>query len=157
VSCNKFPFFYPFFLSSFCYLSIFDTQSSSLPCAHLAWRSGRGYVFHEYKWEKRHYPWKIIPQPRTPLSALISGPIVGGPWEENDRTPRSISERWFDTICPPQDTKTINASTAKDPVRGKDAKELANYWVNLLKNTSDRRVNVVDDKKDDYPQTFDLW
>jgi len=90
---------------------------------------------------------------------LLAGPTAGGPWSINDNAPRSISKRWFDAVCPPEDTKVIVASDAKDPIRGSDAKKTLEYWVKLLNDTAERCVDVVngDFSKDNHPQTFDLW
>ncbi|KZS86625.1 hypothetical protein SISNIDRAFT_420678 [Sistotremastrum niveocremeum HHB9708] len=134
-----------------------------LLCNHLAWRSGRGYVFQDYVWKPEYYPWRIKswPWPHTPLSALISGPISGGSWDQNDTTPRSISEEMFDKFCPPEDTEKIDTDVVKEGIRGDmtDGRVIMEKWVKTLKESPKRCVDVRPSLsgKDGYPQTFDLW
>src|SRR5277367_2767587 len=90
----------------------------SLLCAHLAYESKRAYVFQEYHWAREHYPFPFEPTPtewapRTPLNALISGPIAGGPWDDGDPAPRSVSEDYFELVCPPEDRDIINTREVK--------------------------------------------
>ncbi|KIJ54042.1 hypothetical protein M422DRAFT_154220 [Sphaerobolus stellatus SS14] len=130
-----------------------------LLCSHLARRSNRAYVFQDYAWNPEHFPWKFDGVPYTPLNALMAGPTVGGPWNINDKSPRAISSRWFDKVCPPEERTIIRASDAKDPIRGKDAKTTMDYWAKILEDMPDRCVEFVngDMEKDHWPQTFDLW
>ncbi|KAF8529746.1 hypothetical protein BU17DRAFT_6062, partial [Hysterangium stoloniferum] len=126
--------------------------------SHLAWRAKRSYVFQPYEWRQWYFPWNVTTwTPHTPLNALIAGPTAGGPWSANDPSPRAISETWFDTACPPEDTFTIEAVTAKNPVREHNADEVMEYWVKLLDEHPSRCINVVSGQGDDFPQTFDLW
>ncbi|PSR92063.1 hypothetical protein PHLCEN_2v4779, partial [Hermanssonia centrifuga] len=76
--------------------------------AVLVYATGRSYVFDNYTWDRdggdyAEYNGKKIPS-RIPLSALISGPIVGGPFSDDDRTPRAVIKEYWDEICP---NKTI--------------------------------------------------
>ncbi|KAK7033761.1 hypothetical protein R3P38DRAFT_2520195 [Favolaschia claudopus] len=79
--------------------------------AHLAYVSGRGYVFRDYYWSAEHYRWPrekwTSDQPHTPLNAIVSGPVSGGPFDAGDPAPRAISEEWFDVVCP------VNALTSQ--------------------------------------------
>jgi len=136
-------------------------QFSSLLCSHLAWRAKRAYVFQDYVWDPTHYPWRIAPWPwpHVPLSSLAAGPLVGGSWREGDATPRSVNERWFDSVCPPEDTEVIDTDVAKEPIRNTDAKYVLEHWVRLLDESPKRCVNIGVNvsKTDSFPQTFDLW
>jgi len=84
--------------------------------AHLAHKFRRGYVFHDYRWSIDQFPWPgdILSDterkdlPRTPLSAFISGPAVGGSWDDSD-APRAISQGWWNTACPPDERTRIEA------------------------------------------------
>lgn len=135
----------------------------SLLCNHLAWRSGRGYVFQDYVWKPEYYPWRIKnwPWPHTPLTALIAGPIAGGSWDLNDPTPRSISEEHFEKFCPPEDTEIIDTDVVKEGIRGDmtDGKIIMEKWVKTLRESPKRCVDVKPSLsgKDGYAQTFDLW
>jgi hypothetical protein len=118
-------------------------------------------VFQDYVWKPEYYPWRIPtwPHPRTPLSALIAGPTSGGSWPEGDDTPRSVSEEWFDTVCPQEDTEVIDVDLAKEPIRDADGKYVLEHWLRLLNESPKRCVEIVGEvsKKDHFPQTFDLW
>lgn len=129
-----------------------------LLCSHLAWRANRSYVFQDYIWKIEYFPWKVYGQvPRTPLNALIAGPTAGGPWSVDDPSPRAISDVWFHTVCPESEVISIDASQMKNPVRGKTADLVMDYWVDLLSNHPARCIEVVSGSGDDFPQTFDLW
>jgi len=129
--------------------------------AHLAWRSKRAYVFQDYEWKVEYYPWKVAdwPWPRTPLSALISGPPVGGPWGEGDETPRSIHIDHWDAVCPPEETEIIDSDVGKEPVFWESGVTVMNHWVRLLNDSPKRCVDIQPSLsgKDGFPQSFDLW
>ncbi|KAF8529730.1 hypothetical protein BU17DRAFT_73045 [Hysterangium stoloniferum] len=127
-----------------------------LLCTHLAWRTKRAYVFQNYMWKKDFFPWSVPSAPYTPLNALIAGPTAGGPWSSTDNSPRSISLIWWDKVCPEEDIGYIDAATAKNPVRGKDAKAVMDYWVKLFNDMPQRCIYVRPGSGDDFPQTFDV-
>jgi hypothetical protein len=132
---------------------------NSLLCAHLAWRVKRAYVFQDYVWKPEYYPWRIRewPWPRNPLNTLISGPTAGGPWGPSDDTPRSVSEDWFDVVCPPKERELIVSTDVKAPVNSQDGKTMMDHWVYRLMQSDARCVEVVAKKGDHFPQVFDLW
>ncbi|KAJ7889122.1 hypothetical protein B0H14DRAFT_2243318, partial [Mycena olivaceomarginata] len=70
---------------------------------HIAYVSGRAYVFQDYYWAHEHYQWPkqkwVNVAPRTPLNAIVPVPVAGGPFEADDPAPRAVSEAWFDVIC----------------------------------------------------------
>jgi hypothetical protein len=70
----------------------------------LAHAANRSYVFDDYIWNPdgslySDYNGKLIPS-RTPLSALLSGPMVGGPMPPGDDAPRAVSKEFFHKVCP---------------------------------------------------------
>ncbi|KIJ54043.1 hypothetical protein M422DRAFT_241303 [Sphaerobolus stellatus SS14] len=135
-----------------------------LLCAHLAWRANRAYVFQDYVWERIHFPWKVKTFPwvfktstRTPFNALVAGPTAGGPWEQGDNAPRSISSAWFDVVCPPKKRKIIDVASTKDPIRNYKGDGVLNHWIKVLTDIEDGCVEVVRGRiGDDYPRIFDL-
>ncbi|KAL0064325.1 hypothetical protein AAF712_008771 [Marasmius tenuissimus] len=134
-----------------------------LMCAHLAYISGRAYVFQEYYWKSDYYTWprsqfRTNP-PRTPLNALISGPASGGPFEPDDPAPRSVSEKFFDKVCPKSERKILHTEDYKPQIGWASGIEILNYWAKILREEPARCVEIVpaDRKIDDFPQTFDLW
>ncbi|KAJ6589134.1 hypothetical protein B0H19DRAFT_1206159 [Mycena capillaripes] len=131
--------------------------------AHLAYMSKRAYVFSEYVWAPVHYPWPPVQQPdggpRTPLNALLSGPMAGGLWDEGDDAPRSISERWFDVVCPTSERRLIYTPDVKPAVANLDGDALFVHWQNILLEAPERCIEVIPPTPDidHLPQTFDLW
>ncbi|KIY66967.1 hypothetical protein CYLTODRAFT_354117 [Cylindrobasidium torrendii FP15055 ss-10] len=143
-----------------------NVLSELLMNAHLAHEAGRGYVFPEFTWEPSHYPWKFYEDeeleregwpPRTPLNALMSGPVSGGPWEWNDRTPRSISWKHFDIICPPNERVQVNSSTVKKGMEWSEGGDILSRWTSTLKDIPDRCVEILPSDDDGFPQIFDMW
>lgn len=129
--------------------------------AHLAYVSNRSYVFQDYVWKPEHVPfprseWLEDP-PRTPLSALIAGTVVGGPFGKGDRAPRSITLNWFDMICPHSERRIFRTGDIKPGLAWKEGIEIFNTWVKLLGEAPERCVEVQASGDDSFPQTFDLW
>lgn len=133
--------------------------------AHIAHESGRGFVFPDYWWEPTHYPFTFTEEekkhyywpPLTPLNALLSGPVAGGPWEATDDTPRSINQEFFDSICPRHERRFLNTSDVKHGLGGAEASAVLEAWSTKLRELPDRCVEVVGSPDDSFPQSFDLW
>jgi len=130
---------------------------------HLAYESRRAYVFQSYIWQEHHYPWprgrmREFP-PVTPLNAILSGPPVGGPWENGDDAPRAVSTTWFDIVCPPSRRRLIIVHDVKRLINDADGIDLFNHWKNLLLDAPESCIEIVPDPtvKDDFAQVFDLW
>lgn len=132
---------------------------------HLAYESKRAYVFQPYIWKESHYSW---PQgtyrnnefpPHTPLNAIISGPSAGGAWDEGDDAPRSISEEWFDVVCPKKERRIINTREVKPIIGWAEGIDIFDHWKKLLLDAPERCIEIEPEhyKKDFFPQTFDLW
>ncbi|EKM50148.1 uncharacterized protein PHACADRAFT_200992 [Phanerochaete carnosa HHB-10118-sp] len=114
--------------------------------AHLTHRSGRTYVFDDYTWDKHGPPYSMfddkrwIPS-RIPLSAVISGPIVGGPFADDDTTPRAIAKAHWEKICPNpikingEEVRAIHGS-------GADATRIEEAWLEYLSKIDDPCVEV---------------
>ncbi|KIY53035.1 hypothetical protein FISHEDRAFT_63468 [Fistulina hepatica ATCC 64428] len=130
--------------------------------AHLAYESGRAYVFQDYEWKPDNYPWPpsqfLQWVPRTPLPALIAGPTAGGAWEPGDSAPRSISSAWFDVVCPPSERRIINTGDVKPPIYWARGDQIFDHWRALLREAPEPCIEVVPAPLTDdaWPQTFDL-
>ncbi|KAF7308493.1 hypothetical protein HMN09_00698300 [Mycena chlorophos] len=141
--------------------------------AHLAYRSGRAYVFGEHYWARHHYPWPASQQPyggpRTPLPAILSGPMAGGSWDAASSpasapVPRAISSDWFDVVCPVEERRIINTTDVKPHVpnggsNDAEGTEILGYWRKVLEEAPERCVEVVPapHEVDVVPQVFDMW
>lgn len=70
----------------------------------LAHSTGRSFVFDDYTWNPdgslfSDYNGHLIPS-RIPLTALLSGVMVGGQMPPGDTTPRAVSKTFFNKVCP---------------------------------------------------------
>ncbi|KAJ7240722.1 hypothetical protein C8J57DRAFT_1438868 [Mycena rebaudengoi] len=130
--------------------------------AHLAYVSNRSYVFRDYIWHPSHYPWPrqkwLESNPRNPLTTIVSGPIAGGAFEPGDSTPRSISEAWFDVVCPKERRRYINTRDLKPAVANASGLAILQHWQNTLLSAPENCIEVVPASADEDPfsQTFDL-
>ncbi|GLB38601.1 hypothetical protein LshimejAT787_0504660 [Lyophyllum shimeji] len=129
--------------------------------AHLAYASKRAYVFQDYVWKPEYYPWpenqRLSNPPRTPLSALIAGTVVGQPFDEGDDAPRSISETWFDVVCPWKERRFIGTNEIKQSLAWKNGQETFDGWAKILRDAPERCIEVQATGDDKFPQIFDLW
>jgi len=129
----------------------------------LAYKSGRAYVFQDYIWKSDYYPWPESKfrenPPHTPLNALITGPSAGAPWDPDDPAPRSVSERWFDIVCPKEERRIINTRDVKPPIYWEDGDVIFNHWQKLLSEAPERCIEIqpAPRSEDGYGQTFDLF
>ena len=129
----------------------------------LAYKSKRAYVFREHIWSLDHYPWRsgmyLLSRPRTPLNALMSGPSAGGFWDPDDNAPRSISEEWFNTVCPKSERRIIYAGDVKPAVYWESGDVIFKRWERLLTDAPERCIEVQPspDGIDGTPQIFDFW
>ncbi|KAF8155253.1 hypothetical protein K438DRAFT_1862851 [Mycena galopus ATCC 62051] len=128
--------------------------------AHLAYVSGRAYVFQDYYWAPNHYQWPkekwVAVDPHTPLNAIVSGPVAGGPFEEGDPAPRSVSKEWFDDVCPKSERRYINTREVKPLVAQSPGTEVLAQWQKVLSEAPERCIEVVPAEEDSFAQTFDL-
>ncbi|KAF7350131.1 hypothetical protein MVEN_01315400 [Mycena venus] len=128
--------------------------------AHLAYVSGRAYVFQDYFWADEHYQWSkekwLDVHPRTPLNAIVSGPVAGAPFESDDAAPRAVSADWFDVVCRRQERRYINTREVKPAVAEASGIDVLAHWQNLLMSAPERCIEIVEAKEDSFPQTFDL-
>ncbi|KAJ6452624.1 hypothetical protein C8R45DRAFT_639454 [Mycena sanguinolenta] len=130
--------------------------------AHLAYISGRGYVFQDYYWAHHHYQWPreqwVEFDPHTPLNAIVSGPVAGGPFEPGDPAPRAIHKLWFEVVCPPHERRYINTTEVKSAVAQATGSEVLAHWQRVLRDVPERCVEILrpTEEEDSFPQIFDL-
>ncbi|GJE88479.1 O-fucosyltransferase family protein [Phanerochaete sordida] len=122
-----------------------DYMQDMILNAQLVFETGRSYVFDNYTWDRdgpeyADFHGVTIPS-RIPLSALISGPIVGGPFFDNDGTPRAVVKEYWDLICP---NPTIVRADEIRELRGEgaDARKIIDAWVNHIKDIDDPCIKV---------------
>jgi hypothetical protein len=109
--------------------------------------------------QSRYYPWQPAgrPRPTTPLNALLSGPLAGGNWEANDASPRSVSDSYWEKVCPPARRHVLYSSDLKNPVRNAEGAEVFKHMVAAIRNVDAACIEVVPSKDDNFPQLYDLW
>ena len=129
---------------------------------YLAYRTNRAYVMSDFVWKVEYYPW---PQekayewpPKTPLPALNSGPTAGDPWPANVTAPRSISDEWFEVVCPPERRRIINTREYKPNLVNAGGREVFETWRKALDGPEPCiEIQSASMDEDHYPQVFDLW
>ncbi|KAH7924135.1 hypothetical protein BV22DRAFT_1013901 [Leucogyrophana mollusca] len=126
--------------------------------AMLAHDTKRAYVFDNFTWDQdggdySEFNGKKIPS-RIPLSAIISGPIIGSPFEPGDDAPRSVSKEYFKKVCPNPtiiDSAIINENLRTDP--NVPALAIFEKWVEKLNSLDDQCVEI---QRGTY-QLFEIW
>ncbi|KAJ7154466.1 hypothetical protein C8R46DRAFT_1005481 [Mycena filopes] len=119
---------------------------SGLLYTHLAHLSDRAYVFPAYT-PNDHPPFPDTLANGTrhfltiPMNAFVSGPTGGGPLSADGKTDklmrRSISEEWWNVVCPPKHVVVVNlyelraAVGVDDTSEGKDI--LSSFAAEFLK------------------------
>ncbi|KIJ65217.1 hypothetical protein HYDPIDRAFT_111123 [Hydnomerulius pinastri MD-312] len=125
----------------------------------LAHATNRSFVFDDYIWNPdgsrfSDYNGKLIPS-RIPLSALLSGPMVGSPMPAGDYTPRSVSKEFFHKACPnPTVLQVSDVNT--DEMRFNDdvpASYVFEKWVEKI-NSVDDPCLMLDPSSN---QIFEIW
>ncbi|CCM02232.1 uncharacterized protein FIBRA_04312 [Fibroporia radiculosa] len=128
--------------------------------SYLAYRAGRTFVWYNYTWSDdgskwSYYKGKPIPS-RIPLSALINGPIVGGPvfTDANAPAPVSIAQDHFNDICPESARKTIKNDDVMALLGHEStAGSLVEKWAEVLSTVDAKCVQVPRDSW----AVFDIW
>ncbi|KAF9219951.1 hypothetical protein BS17DRAFT_788339 [Gyrodon lividus] len=123
----------------------------------LAHATNRSFVFDDYVWNPdgslyTDYNGKLIPS-RIPLSALLSGPMVGGSMPPGDDTPRSVSKDFFHHVCPnPTVIQVPDVNT--DQMRfNDDAAYVFEKWVEKINSVEDPCL-MLDPSNN---QVFEFW
>ncbi|GJE89688.1 O-fucosyltransferase family protein [Phanerochaete sordida] len=119
--------------------------------AQVAYSSGRSFVFDNFTWNRdnsEYSGWdsKLIPS-QIPLSALISGPLLGGAFVQGDRTPLAVHQKYFEKICP---NPTIVKTEDVRPYMGPEhptALKILQTWTEYLKGIDDPCVEVARDSE----------
>ena len=96
-------------------------------------------------------------KPWTPINALLAGPSAGGFWDPGDNAPRSISETWFNTVCPKSERRIIYTGDVKPAIYWESGDVIFKHWEKLLTDAPERCIEVQPSPSDEAPQTFDLW
>lgn len=114
--------------------------------AQVAYSSGRSFVFDNFTWNRDNaeysgFAGKLIPS-QIPLSALISGPLIGGAFVEGDRTPLAVHKQYFNRICP--EPTIVEPERVTELMRPHPtALEILETWTEYLKNIDDPCVEVA--------------
>lgn len=127
----------------------------------LAYKSNRTYVFQDYLWNPESYPWRSRPSkptlPRTPLNALISGPTAGATWEPGDNSPRAISLRFFEKVCPQHERKLISAGDMTPTINQGSGDEIFRSWQKILLDEPGRCIEIRRSPQGEEDQSPQIW
>ncbi|KAJ7348686.1 hypothetical protein DFH08DRAFT_960060 [Mycena albidolilacea] len=116
--------------------------------AYLAYAAQRAYVFDNYTWEREGpeiSSWNGCPIPaRIPLSALISGPIVGG-YMRDRNVPRAVSREYYLSVCPELERVVLNTRKIQDTTLDADAtvSQIVDAWVRELRSIQSPCVQLA--------------
>ncbi|KIK49046.1 hypothetical protein CY34DRAFT_797425 [Suillus luteus UH-Slu-Lm8-n1] len=126
--------------------------------AVLAHTTKRAFVFNNFTWERDALDYstfngKLIPS-RIPLSAIISGPIIGSSFPPGDAAPRAVSREYFKKVCPNPtiiDSWELNEHLRLD--NNVPALVIFNKWVEKLNDIDDPCVEI----RQESFQLFEIW
>ncbi|KAI0341380.1 hypothetical protein BDW22DRAFT_1377377 [Trametopsis cervina] len=114
--------------------------------AHLAYMTGRSFVFDNFTWSRGNaggldeFNGRLIPA-EIPTTALISGPVVGGPFPKNDSMLRAIKKTYWHQICPePYKVRKedINPTMPDQPT----ALTMLNTWIDVINKIDNPCVQI---------------
>ncbi|KAL5519362.1 hypothetical protein ACEPAH_1045 [Sanghuangporus vaninii] len=103
---------------------------------HMAYLSNRAWVFEPYTWDRHPssystYKGRVIPS-RIPLSALIDGPISGGPFPPEHPNPRAVSVEFFDQVCPENKRSRVSIKEMNEGLEGRPPIEIMEKYASKL-------------------------
>ncbi|KAF8215071.1 hypothetical protein K438DRAFT_1460844, partial [Mycena galopus ATCC 62051] len=117
-----------------------DYMQDILLNAYIAYAAKRAYVFDNYTWERdgpesEISSWNGRPMPsRIPLSAFISGPIIGGPMRDKD-VPRAVSREYHLSVCPESERVVLDTRRIQDTLdAGATINQIVDGWVAELRS-----------------------
>ncbi|PFH46472.1 hypothetical protein AMATHDRAFT_51022 [Amanita thiersii Skay4041] len=115
--------------------------------AFLAFSAKRSFVFYNYTWNHNNgdysrYNGKLIPS-RVPLSALLSGPLVGGELgPEIKDIPRAISRDYFNQVC--TERTLIRGEEVKNHLpNDATASQIVDAWVQKLNEVNSTCIEIT--------------
>ncbi|KAG8703235.1 hypothetical protein FRC12_006604 [Ceratobasidium sp. 428] len=109
---------------------------------HVAHESGRSYVFIPFH-ASAHPAMGLGPKaPWIPLNAFMDAPTAGGSWPPDDKTPRAVTEDWYNTVCPKNQRVTLDTETVAGHLKDSDAQTLINFWSKKLKEMDERCIEI---------------
>ncbi|KIK62348.1 hypothetical protein GYMLUDRAFT_72588 [Collybiopsis luxurians FD-317 M1] len=134
---------------------------------HLAYLSGRSFVFDNYTWDRSQSEYssfngKTIPS-RVPVSTMLSGPIIGGsfdpayfndPFFDVQSHPHSpaVHSEYYERVCAGQ-KKILDTATIRDAVASWDGLSNLKAWVDYLQSLPDRCVEFEPNAE----HIFNIW
>ncbi|KAG0696006.1 hypothetical protein DFH29DRAFT_243008 [Suillus ampliporus] len=126
--------------------------------AALAHATRRAFVFDNFTWELDALDYstfngKLVPA-RIPLSAFISGPIIGSSFPPGDPAPRAVSQEYFKKVCP--NPVIIDSWDVNEHLRlnaNVPALEIFEKWVEKLNSIDNPCIEI---QKQSF-QLFEIW
>ncbi|KAI0789487.1 hypothetical protein C8Q75DRAFT_164637 [Abortiporus biennis] len=113
--------------------------------SYITYKTGRINVFDNYTWDRygQDYAYHdgIKVPSRVPLSAILAGPLVGGPWKVGDKTPRTVLVDYYRQICPNPtviDPREVDSKLPSDI----PADKLVEAWVDVINAMPDQCIEI---------------
>ncbi|KAF7360689.1 hypothetical protein MVEN_00800700 [Mycena venus] len=132
----------------------------------LGWNNCFNEVSDEFKadecapcicvWTGIRFPGILLGTSTLPVAQGEMGRSQGGPFEPGDPAPRAVSEAWFDVVCPRAERHYIYTRDVKPAVAEASGIDVFAHWQKVLQAPQRCVEIVVADKKESFPQTFDL-
>ncbi|KAI0032866.1 hypothetical protein K488DRAFT_48935 [Vararia minispora EC-137] len=128
--------------------------------AHVAYKANRIFTMYNYTWNKytrEDYATfgsgvhqATVPA-RIPITALVGGPIAGGPFPAHDWRPPAVTTEFFEEVCP--NPTTLNVGELKGDLQWSSASTILGGVAARLNAIPDNCVELIDETG----QIFDFW
>lgn len=142
--------------------SFIPFSNNRLLNTYIAHEANRAYVFTPFTWnlEKNEFVeieadshlatfnsgYRVRPA-RVPLTAYLDCPTTGAPWPPGDPNPRSVSDEWWNNVCPESEQLHINTTVVNEALginmATDEAKTIITKWSQYLKNLQHGCVNLL--------------
>jgi hypothetical protein len=116
------------------------------------------FVFTNYTWNKDGSAYSTFENGRKipsqiPLSALITGPMAGGPMPAGSGAPLFVKKEWFDQVCPKSERTILRSEDVNTHLSNATGLEVLQNWVEKLNSLPDRCVEIAEESF----QVFSIW
>ncbi|KAH7910292.1 hypothetical protein BJ138DRAFT_1114220 [Hygrophoropsis aurantiaca] len=123
----------------------------------LAHATNRSFVFNDYVWNPdsslySDFNGKLIPS-RVPLSALISGPMVGSELPAGANSSRAVSRDFFRSVCPKSTVLHVPDINTDHLRYAEPAKVVLDAWVDKINSINDPCLQLGQKNK----PIFEYW
>ncbi|KAF5387554.1 hypothetical protein D9757_006575 [Collybiopsis confluens] len=135
---------------------------------HLAYLSGRSFVFDNYTWDRSPLDYSSfngkVTASRVPVSAMLAGPIIGGTFDSphpdplfpnahSQPHPPSVSSEYYEHVCSNQTRVILDTDKLHKSVGNWDGEQNLRVFVDYLRSFSERCIEFELDAE----HVFNIW